>query len=392
MRAMFTGPQPKILMLGVGEQGGCILDMLLKDGFHDIHIVDKNTARVTALTQQYGNAVRACTDAPDCLSGDHTDRFVKSYDAVIDSLPARFSWPYMQAAARTGTNMVSVSFLEEDFMSLDGTAAKNGSLIIPDAGAAPGLVGLMAAHGSALLDGADVIIEKLGALSARPTPPYFHANMWCTTDLMEEYIRQALVRVDGELKRVDPLQTIEREIIRGMGEEMESFITDGVRSQAQNLPAVKTFIERTLRIKGHLAFMKNLFHAGALSYNDITLPDGSTIKAYELLAKILDKQFGNLPAEDRFVMDITASKGSAASQRRVNIFYLMAYDHKNKIGALTKAVALTAYISLRLMLDGTITEKGVYPLERLGHRPHIYQAYINAHREAGARIDEESAV
>lgn len=354
-----------ILLLGVGRQGRRILDLLVERGAPSLHIFDCNTAVLAACRGAYGDRITIVSTNPATLDEAARVAFLAQYPYMIDALPAEQSFAILSSAAKTRTKTVSVSFLEEDFMALESAARTHGACIVPDCGVAPGLSHLLAGHAVRQLGGADRVVMKLGAMPMVPQAPFFHNITWSAEDLASEYIRPAKVRDHGTMKAVDPFDTIVSEDVLGLA--LESFITDGARSFLTSYPDVPNVEERTLRYPGHLDYMKGLKAAGALT--------GET----------LERQFGSLPLDDQFVMQIVADKGS----QRITHAYRMPYDAERKISALVQAVAITAVETWQLMHDGVIDQSGVCPLERLATDA-VYERLVAAHRATGAAIEVTS--
>lgn len=346
----------KTLILGIGRQGKRILELLIEKGFSDIYISDvRSEAKAKAKVEVEGDDFFSFSD-------DGRIGFLKRYDYIIDALPAAFSYQLFKSAAQAGSKIVSVSFLEEDFMELDSVAKESGALIVPDCGVAPGFSHLLAGYSVNKLGGADSVVMKLGAIPKNPIPPFNHNITWSITDLLEEYVRPARVRENGVIRALDPFDDIAHEKIFDL--ELESFITDGARSFLTSYPDVPNVEERTLRYKGHLDFMKTFKDSG-----------------FKGLARDFEERFGNLPIEDMFVMEIVATK----SGKSIKHMYKIDYDYKNNVPALVNAVAITAVDTLCLIRDGRITEPGVFPLEKLATEG-VYQSLVEAHKSVGAEI------
>lgn len=370
----------KILILGIGRQGGHILELLLQKGFTDIHVFDIKYGLLEDQERRFkSNAVTVVRKDIFSMTEKQRIEFLRQYRYIIDALPAQLSYKILHSAVCTGSAVISISFLEEDFLELDEAARQHNSLLIPDCGAAPGLSHLLAGNSVKRFGGADRVVMKLGAIPLQPHPPFYHNITWSIEDLIQEYIRPARIKHGGVITRVDPFDAIEDEHIFDIS--LESFISDGVRSFLASFPDIPEVTERTLRHKGHLDFMKAMKALNLLSCQPIRHQD-MDIEPCRFLAQLIEQNFSRLPGEDYFIMEIMVQK----DQRRDTHYYFMEYDYREGLSALVKAVAVTAVETLLLIRDGVIATTGVHPLERLADET-VCSALIKAHEHYGAKYE-----
>ncbi|MFH1727615.1 MAG: saccharopine dehydrogenase C-terminal domain-containing protein [Pseudomonadota bacterium] len=369
----------KILMFGLGRQGERILDLLCGDGFDNIWLYDINSGLLEKLSKKYQKKTSVFSENFFALSDEEKLSQINNFDLIIDSLPAAFSYDLFKVVAKTNKKMVSVSFLEEDFMAFHDEAHENGALIIPDCGAAPGFSHLLSGYSVVKLDGADSIEMKLGAIPLEAKAPFYHSITWAIEDLLEEYLRPAKIRINGEIKVLDPFDTIENENLFGL--LLESFLTDGVRSFLATYPHVKNVTERTLRHKGHLQFMQSLKDLGLISRKALIINE-KEIVPIKVLNELINQNFLDLPKEDQFIMEIVGKKGDKELVHK----YKIGYDHENNVSALVNSVAITAFCAAKLIAENKINETGVMPLENLCH-DEIYNEMIKAHESVGALVE-----
>ncbi len=359
----------KILLLGLGRQGQRILELLAKRKLGQFCLYDVNADLLNNLQAKYADKVELISQNPFELSEGEQVTFLQQYDYIIDALPAAFSFQVLKVGAKAGAKIVSVAFLEEDFMALNASAQESNALIVPDCGVAPGLSHLLAAYAVKQLGGADKVLMKLGAIPLNPQAPFFHNITWSANDLTEEYVRPGKVRKNGSLLAVDPFEDIAEEEICGF--KLQSFITDGARSFLSNFPDVPDMEERTLRHYGHLDYMAKFKKNGQLRSD-----------SYKEVVEFIETQFGSLPLEDMFLMEIIAAK----NEKTLRQTYLLNYDKNKQVPALVNAVAITAVQTLQLMRDEVINKSGVLPLELLASEE-VYQSILQAHRDFGAIIE-----
>ncbi len=370
----------RTLIMGLGRQGFRILELMLKNGFDSVTVYDHSREAVERAVSRFGNRIQILERSP--LGKTESEEALDSFELLMDALPSVWSYPLLQAAAIAGIRVVSVSFLEEDFMALDDQAKKSGALIVPDCGAAPGLSHLLAGFSMRQLGSASRVTMKLGAIPKSPVPPFFHSLTWSVEDLMEEYIRPAKVRKNGQIMTENPFDDIQEEEIGGL--MLQSFVSDGARSFLTSFPDVPEMEERTLRWHGHMDFMAVMRDAGLLSREPVRLASDSVVPV-RFLARVLERRFENLKQEDMFIMEITVEtqKGSHIH------FYNMPYDRTAEVFGLINSVAVTAAETAAMIRDGVINETGVKPLELLATEA-VFSRMTEVHRRYGATVELRS--
>jgi saccharopine dehydrogenase-like NADP-dependent oxidoreductase len=368
----------KILLMGLGRQGFRILELILERGIGPVDIFDIRPESLEKAKRYFGNQVQSLPDNPLSMTEEKRAEFLAGYTLVLDALPSFHSYRLMLSAIRAGTKMVSVSFLEEDFMALDKEARKKGALVIPDCGGAPGFSHMMAGYSAMALGGAERVVMKVGAIPVQPNPPFYHSLTWSVEDLMEEYIRPAKCRHNGVINAPDPFADIIEENIQDL--PLQSFLSDGARSFLANYPDIPFMEERTLRHHGHMDFMKSFREAGFLTREPLEFADGE-LQPYLVLAAQLEKTFSNLAAKDRFIMQVVVS-GPGGTHRHE---YNMPYQEDSGVFGLVNSVAVTAAETAAMVLDGTISGHGVFPLELIAEKE-TFERMSRAHQEQGAMI------
>jgi len=366
----------KVIVFGVGRQGERILELLVSTDKYEVSVFDKSVRRLKYIEKKYENSVEVLNNVPELKTPDFNS-FLKPFDIIVDALPSVHSYGLMKKVVESGKKMVSVSYLEEDFMKFDGDAKSKGALIIPDCGAAPGLSHLLAGYSAKRLKNPKSVIMKVGAIPKEPVPPFNHNITWSAFDLIQEYIRDAKIKNNGKFVNIRPLSKIFKEKVLEM--ELESFYTDGVRSFFTSFPEIPEVEERTLRYKGHLDFMKALEVTGFLT-NERIETDNFDLIPSEFLAYLFENRFKKLPEEDIFLMEILVSSDG---KKEIHT-YLMEYDNENRVSALVNSVAITAFVMIEMIANGEITEKGVFPLEKLANDD-IYKKMIKTHEDLGAK-------
>jgi len=325
-----------VLIIGVGEQGKRIAQLISECPNTIVHLYDQDFSKLDGFDSKF----QIYQKRP----------YLELFDIIVDCLPSYASHSLLLEAGTLGKTVISVSFLEEDFMQLNNLYRQEKGLLIPDCGAAPGMSHLLAAHAVCLAQSPHTVVMKVGAIPLNPQPPFYHNLTWSLNDLIEEYKRPAKVRYNGTEFTENPLSTIKSEKIFNL--KLESFITDGLRSFLNSYPTIPRMEERTYRHKGHLEYMSSLEN-----YNNL-------------------EQFYSLDKSDQFIMSITA-----IGRNYIEITYQML-----NLPALVNSVAASALAAYKL-IQGGFYATGVNPLEKMiNYSPIILDKFIEMHRELGANI------
>jgi saccharopine dehydrogenase-like NADP-dependent oxidoreductase len=345
----------KILVLGGGQQGRVIaIDLSYKVNNAHVDVAD---VREPVLPVR-GNLRWIETDLADVSA---LARRMREYDLAVGALPSRLGFGAMQAAIEARRPLVDVSFTSEDPLALDGDARRAGVAIFPDCGLAPGLTHLCAAHAT-MVGTPDEITMYVGGVAQDRTRPYGYVVTWSLEDLLEEYVRPARVVRDGRPASLPPFADLDRVQVPGVG-EMESFLSDGLRTLIATMPDVRTMSERTLRWPGHAVAVRPLVESG------------------RFLEEFHDKCVSNPPRD--LVAMMTVVKRGPQVQRATLIDR---YDEDSRLTAMSRTTALTTSAVAQWIAGGGGGEPGVRPLELVGHDVRAYAAITGALEKHGVRI------
>ena len=345
----------KILVLGGGQQGRVIaVDLAQTLTSSHIEVAD---VREPVLPQR-SNLRYVEADLADV---EALSKRMSEYDLVVGALPSRFGFGAMRAAILAKRPLVDVSFCAEDPLSLDADAKKAGVTIFPDCGLAPGLTHLCCGHASA--DGQpDEITIYVGGVAQDRTQPYGYVITWSLDDLLEEYVRPARIVRDGKPVTLPAFDDLDRVQVPGVG-EMESFLSDGLRTIIDTFPSVKHMSERTLRWPGHVEQVRPL------------VENGTFLAEFRAQCSVQ-------PPLDLVAM-MTVVKRGAQVQRATLVDR---YDRDSGLTAMSRTTALTTSAVAQWVAGGGGGAPGVKPLELVGGDVRAYTAITTALGRHGVRI------
>src|SRR5262245_56923353 len=345
----------KILVLGGGQQGSVIaIDLAYKLPSTHVDVADLRAP----LLPERGNLSWVEADLADV---DSLARRMREYDLAVGALPSRLGFGAMQAAVQAGRALVDVSFCAQDPLTLDAEAKRAGVAIYPDCGLAPGLTHLCVGHAAS--DGRpDEIVMYVGGVAQDRTRPYGYVVTWSVEDLLEEYVRPARVVRDGAPVTLPAFDDLDRVQVPGVG-EMESFLSDGLRTIIATMPEVRTMSERTLRWPGHVEAIRPLVESGRF--------------VDEIRARCVAT-----PPRDLVAM-MTVVKRGPRVQRAILIDR---YDEHTGLTAMARTTALTTSAVAQWVAGGGGAGPGVVPLENVGPDQRAYTAITGALEKHGVRL------
>ena len=347
----------KILVLGGGQQGRVIATDLAQT-LTNTH-VDVADVREPVLPVR-GNLRWLEADLADV---EGLARRMSEYDLAVGALPSRLGFGALQAAIAAKRPIVDVSFCAEDPLALDADAKRAGIAILPDCGLAPGLTHLCCGH--AAMDGVpDEITIYVGGVAQDRALPYGYCNTWSLDDLLEEYVRPARIVRDGVEVTLPVFADLDRVSVPGVG-EMESFLSDGLRTIIATFPGVRDMSERTLRWPGHVEQVQPLIDAGTF-------------------LETFRRECAVQPPRDLVAM-MTVVKRGAQVQRATLVDR---YDAESGLTAMARTTALTTSAVAQWVAGGG-GAPGVRPLELVGGDVRAYTAITTALERHGVRVQWE---
>ncbi len=339
----------KIIVLGGGRIGRVIALNLSEDYavfLADLHKPDNLPAEIKF-------------KALDVTDTNALQKMVSAFDLVVGALPSVLGFKALKAVLETGQSMVDISFFTEDPLALDALAKKHRATAIVDIGLAPGLTNLFAGHFVATYDRVDELVCLVGGLPVERNLPFEYKAPFAPLDVIEEYIRPARMKRNGQDLVLPPLTEIETLHVPGIG-DLEAFNTDGLRTLL-NTVEIPTMAEKTIRYPGHAKFISQLKIAGFFdeAHRDDT-------------AKLLQKQWQFKPGEeDLTVLEIRVN-GLRNAQRTSEVYRLVdRYDCQNNISSMARTTGYTCAAAARLLLDNEFNS-GVLAPEYLGQDIHYF--------------------
>ncbi|MGC8582759.1 MAG: saccharopine dehydrogenase C-terminal domain-containing protein [Thermoproteus sp.] len=342
----------KILVLGCGNIGRFV-SRHLHDRGHEVVTVDVKGG-----------------DCPGIVKSDVESLEVKSVDLAIGALPGPVAYKVAKYVLERGVDLIDVSYMPEDPLSLHEVAKGSGARYIPDAGVAPGLSNMLVGRLMSEIPRLEQIRIYVGGVPKTPVGPLGYSITWSPYDLIEEYTRPARIIRGGRVESVDPLSDVEL-VDTPLG-EMEAFYTDGLRTLLRTAKIPNMF-EKTLRWPGHVERIRLLRDLGLMS-DDVV----EGVRPKQVLAALLGRLRFQVP--DVVYMKVA---GESPDER---ITYEVVVEPSGEWSAMQRATGLTAASLIAVVKD---LDPGVTPPEMIGMSNKLMPRVLAYLKQNGININVE---
>ncbi|VTU31075.1 saccharopine dehydrogenase family protein [Variovorax sp. PBL-E5] len=247
-------PLRKVLVLGAGKVGSTVADMVaeyhrlavtLADRAHPVPVPDDRLVERIVLDVGDDAALAAA------LAG---------HDVVINALP--FHLAARVAAAARACNVHYFDLTEDVAATAAIRLLAEGarSVMMPQSGLAPGVIGMLGAHLAGRFDTLHDLRLRVGALSRHATGRLRYNFTWSIDGVINEYCHPCAAIVQGRQVSVQPLEGHESFVLDG--ETFEAFNTSGgLGTLCETLAGrVRNLDYKTIRYPGHRDAMDFLLH------------------------------------------------------------------------------------------------------------------------------------
>ncbi|MDH5783384.1 MAG: saccharopine dehydrogenase family protein [Candidatus Bathyarchaeota archaeon] len=364
----------KMLVLGYGNIGS-VLATDLAESLPSIEIVIAGRHRDKA--EEAANVINRENVTGFQLDAHNYHGLVdamKKFDLVIGTLPGDVGYRSVKAAVDANVDMVDVSYMPENPLTLNEDAIKADVTIVPDCGVAPGLSNMLVGRAVSKLDHVENIHVMVGGLPEEPVPPLGYVITWSVEGLIDEYTRKAKIVENGEVVEVEALTGLEEVEFSGVG-KLEGFYTDGLRTLLHTVKGVRNMWEKTLRYPGHVEKIKLLKTLGFFDEHPAEVQN-ARLPPRKVTIKLLEEKLRRPEIKDILAMKVEVS-GMAEGSRKCYVYHLLDhYDQKRGVTAMARTTAYPASIFAQLISQKAIEEKGVIPLEKFGVKEKIFDKIL----------------
>jgi lysine 6-dehydrogenase len=363
-----------IAVLGAGMVGRAIaLDLASSFTITSFDLSEQNLQ----LLKERNSSIQ--TQQADLKQYDQYAKWLAPFDIVVTAVPGFMGFDLLKAVINCRKNVADISFFPEDALQLDKLAKEKNVTVITDIGVAPGLSNLILGRYNE-----EITVTNfecyVGGLPKIRKKPFEYKAPFSPADVIEEYIRPARLKENGEIVTKPALS--EREYINfdGVG-TLEAFNTDGLRSLLFTMPHIANMKEKTLRYPGHSELIIALKQAGFFDEQEIEI-NGTRISPHQVSSRILFNDW-KLDAEEEelTVMKVIIEGEKNGSAQRVEYNLLDRWDDKTKISSMGRTTGYTCTAAVHLIAKKMFTEKGVFPPELVGRNKKCFDFVMDYLKE-----------
>jgi len=380
----------KVLVLGCGNIGSVAAEDFAKSmSSVEVFVADKNVARAKEVAERIG------TDNVSWIQLDTSNysKFVnalRNFDLTMGFLPGDLGYRLVEACVDAGKDLVDVSYMSENPLTLNDKAARANVTIVPDCGLAPGISNILVGHALRKLVKVQTVHIMVGGLPETPVPPLGYIITWSPESLIDEYTRKAKIVKDGKIVDVEALNGLEEVEFPNVG-RLEAFYTDGLRTLLHTVKNVDSMWEKTLRYPGHAEKVGLLKALGFFDEKQIDVEDVS-LSPRKLTVKLLEQKLWKPEVKDIVTLKVEVS--GVKNGKKTRYIYRLSdrYDEKRGITAIARTTAYPASIIAQLILRKAVKEKGVVPPEKLGLDEELFQVFLDELEKREVKITEDEVV
>jgi len=365
-----------ILILGAGRMVHAMVYDLNAD--YDITVADINPKNLALFESKYGlKTMQLNVSDEDALT-----TAVQPYDLIIGAVPGSFGYNMLKIVLKAGKWIVDISFSPENALDLDELAKQHNALAIVDMGVAPGLSNLLLGHHNETMQ-VQRFVCQVGGLPVEKKWPYQYKAPFSPIDVIEEYTRPARIMRNNKIETLPALAEPDLIDFKGVG-ELESFITDGLRSLlfTMNIPNME---EKTLRYKGHRELMEIYRETGLFSTEEIMI-NGTAVRPLDVTAAKLLPHWLLEENEPEFTVMGIKIEGVENGQNVQYTYFLLDYfDPKTGLSSMARTTGCTCASAARMVLETSFEAIGVFPPELLAkdiHNTHFILERLKTHNVA----------
>lgn len=241
----------QVLLLGAGQIGQTIADMLGSSGDYQVTVADNDQARLDAIKA-------ASTLKLDVTDANAIAQAMGGKYAVLSAAPYHVTRHIAQAAHKAKIHYLDLTEDVATTRIVKGLAEGAERAFIPQCGLAPGFISIVGSDLAARFDSLDKLRLHVGALPQFPSNALGYNLTWSTDGVINEYDEPCEAIVNGKLTETQPLEALEQFALDGV--QYEAFNTSGgLGTLCETLMGrVRLLDYRTVRYPGHRDIMKTL--------------------------------------------------------------------------------------------------------------------------------------
>jgi lysine 6-dehydrogenase len=380
----------KALAVGCGNIGSAAAeDLATNMKSVQVVVADYDKARAQAVAEKIGTNNVSWIQL-DVKNRTQLRNSLRDFNVIMGFLPGNLGYSLTEACIDAKKDLVDVSFMAEDPLTLNDQAVKAGTTAVPDCGLAPGISNVLVGHAAAELDKVHAVHIMVGGLPEKPVPPLGYVITWSPESLIDEYTRKARIVKDGKEAEAEVLSGLEEVDFPNFG-KLEAFLTDGLRTLIQTINGAEEMWEKTLRYPGHAEKIKVLKNLGFFEDRQVNV-GGTNVSPRKLTVKLLAEKLWKPEVKDVVALKVDVSGVKNGKPARTVCHLLDYFDKKRGTTAMARTTAYPASIVAQLVLKGAVKEKGVVPPERIGMNRELFKLFVDGLKSRGIEISEKKII
>ena len=241
-----TREMTNVLVLGAGNIGVVVAEMLAETGDYTVTLADSDAAAVDARAR--GSVTHSVLDVGE---GPALRAAMEGMDYAVSALPFFLNASVAEACHDTETHYYDLTEDVRTAHVVRGVAQGSKVAYAAQCGLAPGFVSIVAHHLTTKFDQLHDVRLRVGALPQYPDNTLKYNLTWSTDGLINEYCNPCEAIHEGERREVLPLEGLEHVSLDGI--TYEAFSTSGgVGTLCETLDGrARNVSYKTLRYPGH---------------------------------------------------------------------------------------------------------------------------------------------
>jgi lysine 6-dehydrogenase len=358
----------KVLILGAGMMGRAIAFDLSRNSDADEIFLGERNAQIRKFAAGFLKSTAARVIALDVEKNNMIKEHFHKVDVVISAVPYHYNLKLATLAIQSHAHFIDLggnNDIVQNERKLFSKAKKANVIVIPDSGLAPGLVSILTRDIVDHLDDIDFVKLRVGGVPRHPQPPLNYQIVFSPNGLINEYVEDALVLSHGRILNKKSLTERETLTFPHPFGRMEAFLTSGGCS---TLPMtyqqkIEYLDYKTIRYPGHCEIMRAILDLGFASERKINC-GSQRITPRDVFAQLLETHLPKT-GEDVVLLKVF-SQGLKNGQTTKRDYSLIEYyDKDHEISAMMRTTGYPVAITAQMILDGTLTDPGVYCPEEI---------------------------
>jgi lysine 6-dehydrogenase len=305
------------------------------------------------------------------------------FDLVVMAVPGFMGFTTLRQVILCGKNVIDISFFPEDAHHLHHLAVENNVTAIVDCGVAPGMSNLILGRYNEEMQVCN-FEAYVGGLPQVRTKPFEYKAPFSAVDVIQEYIRPARLKENGNIVIKPALSDCELMNFEQVG-TLEAFNTDGLRSLLFSFPNIPDMKEKTMRYPGHAALISSFKEAGLFSEEPL-LYHGHEISPLLFVSQLLVKQWKLGEAEKEItVMQVIVDGHTGKDFHRIEYNLFDKYDEATQTSSMARTTGYTCTAAVHLLHQNMFTQKGVFPPEFIGKDKACFDFVMNHLNQRGVK-------